>query len=331
MVMDDYYRQMDKLNKLINPPAFSVMHKLSSSLLPFEKTISAIEKLGVKTIDFSFISAYKSQLSDISAFLRPTNTLLTAIEGSKAFSHAFSQSGIFEAITGISRNISAIEAVNKLYAILPIVQPFNYSVSFSDDGNITVDDEIVSKEEIFEIAKEFENSTIESLTVIQKIEKIKSKKWYLLVFVMWCVFHSIILDPIIDKALDEFRERAGINRIIEKIDIKKWADEILGFEKEQSIIIQAISSKTEIDAIFLFGSWAYGEPKPDSDLDIYLVIPDSDADICELNAEIRFALYKKLSFPLDLVIAKKSVFERRSKELTLENTIAKQGVRIYGK
>ena len=101
-------------------------------------------------------------------------------------------------------------------------------------------------------------------------------------------------------------------------------------QEEQSTIIQAIASKTKIEAIYLFGSRVYGSPKPGSDLDIYLVIPDSDVDICELNAEIRFALYKKLSLPLDLVIAKKSVFERRSKALTLENTIAKNGVRIYG-
>ena len=95
-------------------------------------------------------------------------------------------------------------------------------------------------------------------------------------------------------------------------------------------IIKAITSNTKIENVFLFGSWAYGEPKPDSDLDIYLVIPDNDADISDLNAEIRFALYKKLSLPLDLVIAKKSVFERRCKALTLENTIAKRGVRLYG-
>jgi predicted nucleotidyltransferase len=101
-------------------------------------------------------------------------------------------------------------------------------------------------------------------------------------------------------------------------------------QKELTTIIQAVASNTKIENIFLFGSWAYGEPKPDSDLDIYLVIPDNDADICDLNAEIRFAPYKKLTLPLDLVIAKKSVFERRSKALTLESIIAKQGVRIYG-
>ena len=101
-------------------------------------------------------------------------------------------------------------------------------------------------------------------------------------------------------------------------------------QEDLTTVVQAITSNTKIEDLFLFGSWAYGEPKPDSDLDIYLIIPDSDVDICDLNAEIRFALYKKLKLPLDLIIAKKSVFERRSKALTLENTIVKQGVRIYG-
>jgi len=77
-------------------------------------------------------------------------------------------------------------------------------------------------------------------------------------------------------------------------------------QEELNILIQAIASNTKIESIFLFGSWAYGDPKPGSDLDIYLVIPDNDVDICDLNAEIRFSLYKKLTLPLDLVIAKKA-------------------------
>jgi predicted nucleotidyltransferase len=101
-------------------------------------------------------------------------------------------------------------------------------------------------------------------------------------------------------------------------------------QEDLNILVQTIALNTKIESIFLFGSWAYGDPKPDSDIDIYLVIPDNDVDICDLNAEIRFALYKKLSLPLDLVIEKKSVFDRRSKSLTLENIIAKQGVCIYG-
>jgi predicted nucleotidyltransferase len=46
-------------------------------------------------------------------------------------------------------------------------------------------------------------------------------------------------------------------------------------QKELSTVLEAITSNTKIEDVFLFGSWAYGEPKPDSDLDVYLVIPDN--------------------------------------------------------
>jgi predicted nucleotidyltransferase len=99
---------------------------------------------------------------------------------------------------------------------------------------------------------------------------------------------------------------------------------------ELSAITKAIAAYTQPVSIYLFGSHAYGHPTPESDIDIYLVIPDMDVDIIELGANIRYELYKKLSAPLDLLIGKKSVFERRRKALTLESVIAKQGVLLYG-
>ena len=329
-ITDNYLKHMNTLNKLVNPLAFSAMQKISSSMFPFEQTMSAMEQFWAKKIDFSYISSFQSQIPEIATIFKSTNELSTAFESNNAISRAFNNSGVFDAIAGISRNMSAIEAVNKLYNILPIVQTFDYNLSFSDDGNIVVDGETVSKDEIIEIATEFENSSLESMTLTQKIEKIKSKKGYFFVVILCWIFHLLFLDPILDKVTHEIRERTGINRILEKIDIKKWFDEIYNLKEVFNTIIQAISSKTKIENLFLFGSWANGNPKTDSDLDIYLVIPDSDVDICELNAEIRFSLYKKLSLPLDLVIAKKSVFDRRSKALTLESMILKEGVCIYG-
>jgi predicted nucleotidyltransferase len=102
-------------------------------------------------------------------------------------------------------------------------------------------------------------------------------------------------------------------------------------QTDLDIITATIKSHAEPLFIYLFGSWAYGHPTADSDIDIYLVIPDADVDIIELGAVIRHALYKKLLKPLDLLIEKKSVFERRSRETTLESIIAQQGVVLYGK
>jgi predicted nucleotidyltransferase len=101
-------------------------------------------------------------------------------------------------------------------------------------------------------------------------------------------------------------------------------------KRELKTITAAITDNTEAVAIYLFGSYAYGKPHKDSDLDIYAVIPDTDVDTLELGGKIRLELYKKINMPLDLLIGKQSVFDRRSKMLTLENIIEKQGVKLYG-
>jgi predicted nucleotidyltransferase len=99
---------------------------------------------------------------------------------------------------------------------------------------------------------------------------------------------------------------------------------------ELGLITGAVVSRTPALAIYLFGSYAYGQPTADSDLDIYAVIPDSDRNITDLWAEIYGDLSDRKTLPLDLLIGKKSVFEERKNRLTLENVIANRGIKIYG-
>ena len=85
------------------------------------------------------------------------------------------------------------------------------------------------------------------------------------------------------------------------------------------------------EAIYLFGSYAYGSPNENSDLDIYVVIPDAvQTHPLDVGVAIRRSLRKKKTFPLDLLVGKSSVFNRRKQSLTLENTIAQNGVLLYG-
>jgi predicted nucleotidyltransferase len=95
-------------------------------------------------------------------------------------------------------------------------------------------------------------------------------------------------------------------------------------------ITNAITANTQTVAIYLFGSYAYGQPHKDSDLDIYAVIPDTDVDTLELGGKIQTDLYKKITMPLDLLIGKQSVYDRRKKMLTLESIVERQGVKLYG-
>jgi len=101
-------------------------------------------------------------------------------------------------------------------------------------------------------------------------------------------------------------------------------------QNELDYITAAVKANTEPEAIYLFGSYANGMPDGDSDIDIYVVVPDYETDTIELNAKISLNLAQKKMLPIDLLIGKKSTFENRKNRLTLEKVIADEGVKIYG-
>ena len=102
-------------------------------------------------------------------------------------------------------------------------------------------------------------------------------------------------------------------------------EEIVNMIKDR---ILAIAPETE--AIYLFGSYAYGTPREDSDLDICVIVPDDTADLLGLRGKIRSGLYRKVSMPLDLIIKKSKDFKKRKAGVTLDRDIAENGVLIYG-
>jgi len=87
----------------------------------------------------------------------------------------------------------------------------------------------------------------------------------------------------------------------------------------------------DTEAIYLFGSYAYGEPNKDSDLDIYVVVPDSvKENPLDVGADIRLNLWKKSRLPLDILVGTSSTFNRRKTGATIQRTVADRGVRLYG-
>ena len=102
-------------------------------------------------------------------------------------------------------------------------------------------------------------------------------------------------------------------------------------QENLDIIKENVLKTVPAEAINLFGSYAYGTPNKDSDLDIYVVIPDSiQENPLNVSAEILTGLYKRLSMPLDLMVGKSSVFKRRSEGPTLQRIIARDGVLLHG-
>jgi predicted nucleotidyltransferase len=103
-------------------------------------------------------------------------------------------------------------------------------------------------------------------------------------------------------------------------------------QRELDIIKESVLNTVPAEAIYLFGSYAYGTPHADSDLDIYVVVPDTiTVNPLDISADIMTKLYKKIKLPLDLLVGKSSVFRERKEAPTLQKTIARQGVLLHGK
>jgi predicted nucleotidyltransferase len=98
-------------------------------------------------------------------------------------------------------------------------------------------------------------------------------------------------------------------------------------DKLKEIIINAIP----VEQIYLFGSYAYGTPRKDSDLDLYVVLKDG-LPMRDLDAglQIALAISREKSMPVDIVAKNKHDFLNRLNGITLERIVNRDGIRIYG-
>ena len=90
-------------------------------------------------------------------------------------------------------------------------------------------------------------------------------------------------------------------------------------------ILRNVSAKY----IYLFGSYAYGEPTDKSDIDIYTVIPDNIDNISEIYAKIMIDLSHKKIYFVDLIFNKESDFNLRKNKNRFEKTIYQKGKLLY--
>jgi len=81
--------------------------------------------------------------------------------------------------------------------------------------------------------------------------------------------------------------------------------------------------------IYLFGSYAYGNPTERSDIDIYIVTPDDVKNFSELYTKIVVDLSHKKIFFIDLLLNTESVFNSRKEKNIFEKTIHQKGKVIY--
>lgn len=99
--------------------------------------------------------------------------------------------------------------------------------------------------------------------------------------------------------------------------------------KEIDKVINLIVTNVNPDKIVLFGSYAYGDPNEDSDLDL-LIIKDMEVEKYKRGREIRKYL-RGTRIPIDLLIySNKEVNELKDDKTAFISQILEKGRVLYG-
>ena len=108
-------------------------------------------------------------------------------------------------------------------------------------------------------------------------------------------------------------------------------NDISGIKKELDEITNTISNTVPVEEIYLFGSYAYGTPHKNSDLDLYIVFKNEmSMAIIDAIHLIRTALNPIKTKPIDFLGLRKDRFQYKKNYTTIEKKIAREGIKLYG-
>ena len=94
---------------------------------------------------------------------------------------------------------------------------------------------------------------------------------------------------------------------------------------------EIIVNTVPVEQIYLFGSYAEGTPGKDSDLDLYVILNDGlQMRLIDAVTKIRLAIGRKKTMPVDILANTLSRYRQRMEWPTLERTISREGIKIYG-
>jgi predicted nucleotidyltransferase len=102
-------------------------------------------------------------------------------------------------------------------------------------------------------------------------------------------------------------------------------------QTELEMLKTIIINTVPVEQILLFGSYAYGTPHKDSDLDLYVVLKDN-VEMREIDAglKILMAVGDKKNMPLDLIVSRYSKYQEQCLLPGIERVISRKGIVIYG-
>ena len=95
-------------------------------------------------------------------------------------------------------------------------------------------------------------------------------------------------------------------------------------------IVASITAAVPTEEIYVFGSYARGEERRDSDLDLYVVTKDdAEGRFTRLGKVGRALLW--MGMPKDILLSSGERFaSRRDDKTNIEYTVFREGVKVYG-
>lgn len=100
-------------------------------------------------------------------------------------------------------------------------------------------------------------------------------------------------------------------------------------EDSISHLIDVITSNIHAKQIILFGSYAQHTMRPDSDIDILVLVDDTVSNIREIVQLLYRKVYTVIDVPCDILVEHESTFRERSVLPTIERTVALEGKVLY--
>jgi predicted nucleotidyltransferase len=99
--------------------------------------------------------------------------------------------------------------------------------------------------------------------------------------------------------------------------------------RELGRVIERLAERLQPEWIFVFGSQARGDARPDSDIDLLIVVPHSDLPPHRRDQEAYGAVGRHL-VPLDILVMTRAEFEqRRAASASLPATVLHEGRVLY--
>jgi predicted nucleotidyltransferase len=100
--------------------------------------------------------------------------------------------------------------------------------------------------------------------------------------------------------------------------------------EELADLVRQLIDQFQPECIYAFGSRARGDAQPDSDVDLMVVVAESDDPGYRRAQDARRSLQRRFLFSLDILVWTSDEFNQRSPNpATLPGTILREGRKLY--